>query len=78
MKDYLKPIFWIRFSLKFPRLYIFIVFKIQTCNHNSTSFTFLSIKKKYSQSNYVRSELHNQRQYSKKEFGMNPGREKKL
>lgn len=45
MKDYLKPIFWIRFSLKFPRLYIFIAFKIQTCNHNSTSFTFLSIKK---------------------------------
>lgn len=77
MKDYLKPIFWIRFSLKFL-IYILIAFKIQTCNNNSTSFTFLSIKKKYSQSNYVRSELHNQRQYSKKEFGMNPGREKKL
>lgn len=45
MKDYLKPIFWIRFSLKFSQLYIFIAFKIQTCNHNSTSFTFLSIKK---------------------------------
>lgn len=78
IKDYSKPIFWIRFSLKFLNfIYIYI-------HQNSKNKTIILPllhsfpQKKYSQFNYIGSELHNQGEYSKKEFGMSPGRGKKL